>query len=212
MSACVDFLAEHFEAQRVQQQARGDVAVRRDPSRSARAPPASSDLRTSSIGTPSYRSFSVACRMRRGRRRGRAFARLLHERGDLARSSGRTLPLSVTLIVGCAATASRLRFALLRALLRALLAIQHVGARDFVLAGAHQRELDLVLDFFDMERAAARLPAHQCADHQSRSAWRPARARARTPRPGRRSPRGTPWSSRSRSSTARSRPRRRCGG
>ena len=57
---------------------------------------------------------------------------------------------------------------LLRALLRALLAVEHVGARDFVLAGAHQRELDLVLDVLDVERAALGLAAHQRADHVRR--------------------------------------------
>ena len=40
------------------------------------------------------------------------------------------------------------------------------GARDIVLAGTHQRELHLVLDVFDVEGAASRLPAHQGADHR----------------------------------------------
>ena len=39
-------------------------------------------------------------------------------------------------------------------LLRALFAVQHVGARDFVLARAHQRQFDLVLDVLDVEGAA----------------------------------------------------------
>ena len=101
---------------------------------------------------------------------------------------------------------------LLRALLHALVAVQHVGARDIVFAGAHQREFDLVLHVFDMEGAAGRLAAHQGARPRSRSAARPVRARARKRRPGRHSQRGRPWSWRSRSSTARSRPRRRYGG
>ncbi|KAG1436245.1 hypothetical protein G6F57_020753 [Rhizopus arrhizus] len=54
------------------------------------------------------------------------------------------------------------------ALLRALLAVQDVGAGDVVLARAHQSQFDLVLDVFNMERS------------------RPARAPARTLRPGRR--------------------------
>jgi len=40
------------------------------------------------------------------------------------------------------------------AFLRALFAVQHVGTRDFVLARAHQRQFDLVLDVFDVEGAA----------------------------------------------------------
>jgi len=36
------------------------------------------------------------------------------------------------------------------------LAVNHVFARDLVFTGAHQRQLDLVLDFFDMQAAAGR--------------------------------------------------------
>jgi hypothetical protein len=50
--------------------------------------------------------------------------------------------------------------------LGALLAVQHVGAGDVVLARAHQRELDLVLDVFYMEGAALRLAAQQRAAHR----------------------------------------------
>ena len=50
--------------------------------------------------------------------------------------------------------------ALLGALLRAALAVQHIGARDLVVAAAHQAELDLVLHVFDVEGAAARARAH----------------------------------------------------
>ena len=50
-------------------------------------------------------------------------------------------------------------FALLQAFLRALLAIQHIRARYFVLARTHQRELHLVLDVFYMEGPAGRLGA-----------------------------------------------------
>ena len=53
---------------------------------------------------------------------------------------------------------------LLRALLRAALAVEHVGAGDFVLAAAHQGELDLVLDFLDVDRAALGLALHQRID------------------------------------------------
>jgi len=35
-----------------------------------------------------------------------------------------------------------------------LLAIDHIAAGDFVFAGAHQGQLNLILDFFDMYGAA----------------------------------------------------------
>jgi hypothetical protein len=54
------------------------------------------------------------------------------------------------------------------AFLGALLAIQHVGARDVVLAAAHQREFDLILNVFNMEGAAVRAAAQQRADHALR--------------------------------------------
>ena len=46
-------------------------------------------------------------------------------------------------------------------------AVQHVGARDLVLAAAHQAELDLVLHVLDVEGAAARARAQQRADDGS---------------------------------------------
>jgi hypothetical protein len=51
------------------------------------------------------------------------------------------------------------------ALLGALLAVQHVVARDLVLAGAHQRQLDLVLDVLDVHRAATGHVAGQRLHH-----------------------------------------------
>src|SRR5699024_4415880 len=53
-------------------------------------------------------------------------------------------------------------FGLLRsALLRALFAVQHVGARDLVLAGAHQRQLDVILNVLDVHRTTAgQAPRH----------------------------------------------------
>ncbi len=53
----------------------------------------------------------------------------------------------------------------LGALLGTLLAIKHIGSRHVVFAGAHQRQLDLILDVFDMYRAALRLTAHQRVHH-----------------------------------------------
>ena len=52
-------------------------------------------------------------------------------------------------------------------LLRAPLAVEHVGARDLVVAAAHQAELDLVLHVLDVERAAARARAQQRAHDRS---------------------------------------------
>jgi hypothetical protein len=48
---------------------------------------------------------------------------------------------------------------------RPLFPIQHVGARDIVFAGAHQSQLDLILDILDMHRPAMRLAAHQCSNN-----------------------------------------------
>jgi hypothetical protein len=48
-------------------------------------------------------------------------------------------------------------------LLRAPLAVQHVGARHLVVAAAHQAELDAVLHVLDVESAAARPRAQQRA-------------------------------------------------
>lgn len=50
------------------------------------------------------------------------------------------------------------------AFLGALLAVEHVGAGDVVLARAHQGQFDLVLDVFDMEGAATGAVAHQRVD------------------------------------------------
>jgi len=50
------------------------------------------------------------------------------------------------------------------ALVHALGTVQHVFARDVMLARAHQRQFHLVLHVFDMEGAAVRLAAHQRAD------------------------------------------------
>lgn len=58
-----------------------------------------------------------------------------------------------------------LRLARLCALLRAALAVQHIGAGDIVLARAHQGQFDLVLHILDVERAAIRTAAQQRAHH-----------------------------------------------
>ncbi len=56
--------------------------------------------------------------------------------------------------------------ALARALLRAPLAVEHVGAGHLVVAAAHQAQLDLVLHVLDVEGAAARARAQQRAHHR----------------------------------------------
>jgi hypothetical protein len=55
---------------------------------------------------------------------------------------------------------------MLRARGGAFLAIQNVGARDFLLAVTHQRQLDLVLDVLDVEGAAVGLTSRQGRDHE----------------------------------------------
>ncbi len=49
----------------------------------------------------------------------------------------------------------------LQAILRAALAIEHVGTGDLMMAAAHQAQLDLVLDVFDVEGAAGRTRTQQ---------------------------------------------------
>ena len=53
---------------------------------------------------------------------------------------------------------------LLGALVVAFFAIQNIGAGDFMLAGTHQRQFDLILDVFDMESATVGLAANQRTD------------------------------------------------
>ena len=79
------------------------------------------------------------------------------------RSSGTRWPRSTTISTG---SFDDRRPPLLGALLRAALAVQHIGARHLVVAAAHQAELDLVLHVFDVEGAAARARAQQRAHHR----------------------------------------------
>src|SRR5215470_14064842 len=48
--------------------------------------------------------------------------------------------------------------------LRSFLAIQHIRARHIVLAGAHQGELDLVLDLLDVKCPSGRLSSDEYGD------------------------------------------------
>ena len=57
------------------------------------------------------------------------------------------------------------RGALGRAFFRLPLAVQHVGPRDLLVAIAHQRQLDLVLDILDHEGAAAGLAPLEVVHH-----------------------------------------------
>ena len=59
---------------------------------------------------------------------------------------------------------------LLGALLCALFAVQHIGAGNFVVAAAHQRQFHMVLHVFNLEGAAARARAHQRAHDSLRQA------------------------------------------
>ena len=50
-------------------------------------------------------------------------------------------------------------------LLGMALAVQHISARHFMVAAAHQAQFDLVLHVLDVEGAAAWARAHQCTHH-----------------------------------------------
>ena len=58
------------------------------------------------------------------------------------------------------------RLRLLRALLRAALAVQHVSAGHFMVAAAHQTEFDLILHVLNVESATARTRAQERAHHR----------------------------------------------
>ena len=109
-------------------------------------------------------------------------------------------------------TAERIGRLLPGTLSGALLAIQHIGARDLVVLAAHQGQFDLVLHVLDMKGAALAHPARQRADDFRRSVARRFHGRGgRRPRHAPR-PRGTPWSSRPKSCWRRISKPCRCGG
>ena len=95
------------------------------------------DLCTSSIGTPSYRFFTVSARIgsastaRPGRRTRSTISARQRAR---CRADGADAVVDHVQLPGASALGG-LRL-LLRALLRALLAVQHVGTRDVVLAAS----------------------------------------------------------------------------
>ena len=163
-----DFLAEDFEPDRVQQQPRRGVAVGRV-LLDQRARGEDDGLAHLVHRHAVVQVAQGALADRRGRGAG---LQALAGRGEqrIERLQVERLPLPVLDHVQLRPGAARfLRGLFLRALLgpesRALLAVQHVGAGDVVLARAHQREFHLVLDVFDMEGAALGLPAHQRVHH-----------------------------------------------
>jgi hypothetical protein len=62
----------------------------------------------------------------------------------------------------------RLGLLLLRTLFLPLGAVQHISTRHIMLARAHQREFDLILNVLDMEGTASRLTTHHRAHHALR--------------------------------------------
>ena len=156
------FLAKRFEAQRVEQQPRGDVRVRRillDQRARGEHDALAHFLHRHAVVEVLQRCLQDAV----GLGVGQAFAGFLDERGqalEIERLAHAVLDDVQRRVLG----RRRLLLLFLRAFLRALFAIQHVRARDFVLAAAHQRELDLVLDFLDVDRAAIRLALQQRGD------------------------------------------------
>jgi hypothetical protein len=156
------FLADRLDAQRVEQQARGDVrvvGVLLDQRARRQHDALAHFLDVDAVVQVLERGLEDAI----GIGAGQAFARRLDELRQpfdverllhaLVDDVDRDLGLLCVLLV------------LLRgALLRAALAIQHVRACGFVLAAAHQRELDLVLDLLDVDRAALGLALDQRRD------------------------------------------------
>ena len=210
MSACSDLLAEDLAADRVQQQARRRARVARV-LLDQRA--GGQDGRLVHL-VDRHAVVQVALGLGQDRLGldvgAEAGAGRLDQRLQaLPDRSGTRWPRSMTISTGSATAGWA---TLLGALLRAPLAVQHVGARDFVVAAAHQAELDVVLHVLDVEGAAARTRAQQCAHRPPRSGRRPSRARSPTRRPACHGPRGRPSSARRRSCSARTRRRRRCDG
>jgi hypothetical protein len=156
-----DFLAHRLEAQRVEQQARGDVRVRRillDQRARGQHDRLADFLDRHAVVEVLERRLEDALRIGVGQAR----ARFGDERGE-----AREIELAALAVldhVDLDVVRLRVRVVLRGALLRALLAVQHVRARGLVLAAAHQRELDLVLDLLDVDRAAVGLALEQRAD------------------------------------------------
>ena len=158
------FLAQRLEADRVEQEPRGDEAVGGilfDQRARGENEAFAHLVHRHAFVQILERRFQDAL----GLDVGQAFARGLDELGQ-AGEVERPGDAVIDHVDRCAVDfAAALFLLLVGALLRALFAIKHVGARDFVLAAAHQRELDLVLNFLDVDRAALGLALHQRVDH-----------------------------------------------
>ncbi len=158
------FLAQRLEADRVEQQARGDEAVR-GILFDQRARGEHDALAYLVHGHAFVQVLERRLEDAIGLDVGQSLARGLDQLGH-AREVERARDAVVDDVDRRAVDlAAGLALLLVGALLRALLAIEHIGAGYFVLAAAHQRELDLVLDFLDVDRAAVGLALHQRVDH-----------------------------------------------
>ena len=156
-----DFFAEDFAADRVQQDARRDLAVRRvlfDQGTRGQ------DGRVVHL-RHRHAFIQVLDRFLEDRLRVHRFAQTFAGRDDHVAQRRHVQRAGDAAVGHVQADEGRLLlgFAGLRALLGAALAVQHVGAGHVVLARAHQGQFHLVLHVFDMERAAVRAAAQQCA-------------------------------------------------
>ncbi|NYH13959.1 hypothetical protein GGD41_001187 [Paraburkholderia bryophila] len=162
--ALSDFFFEDLAADRVQQDTRGDLAVRRvffD----HRA--GSQNRRVVDLGHR-HAVVQILDRFRDDRVGAHGVAQIRASGFDDAAQRSH-VERTRDAVVGHVQT-RRVRddLVVMTARLGALLAIQHVSARDVVLAAAHQREFDLILNVFNMERAAVRAAAHQRTHHALR--------------------------------------------
>ena len=156
------FRAEGFVAQRIEEQARRDEAVRGilfDQRAGGQHDALAHFLHRHAVVEVLQRRLEDALLVDAGE----TFARFPDEAGQPVEVEGLRHAVVDHRDRRALGLAALLRF-LLRALLRAALPVQHVGPRDLVLAAAHQRELDLVLDLFDVDRAAFGLALHQRVD------------------------------------------------
>jgi hypothetical protein len=159
------FLAHGFHAQAVQKQARRDVRVGRvllDQRACGQHDALAHFVHRHAVVQVLQRALEDAV----GIGVGETFAGSLHE----IRQTLEIERLANAVLDDVDGVLGLLRLALLRggALLGALFAIQDVRARDFMLAAAHERELDLILDLLDVDRAAFGLALHEGRDDQVR--------------------------------------------
>ena len=157
------FFAQRLETQRVEQQARGDKAVRRilfDQRARGEHAALANFLHRHALVQVLERRLENAL----GVDIGQALARGLDQLGEPPEIE-RPLDAVVDDIDRCAIALGVLLL-LQRALLRSLFAVEHVRARDFMLATAHQRKFDLVLDLLDVDRTTLGFAPHQRGDYR----------------------------------------------